>query len=61
MALRGGAKQVYACEMSGIMVSLCRKVLDINNELHRVKLIHAVSTDLKSLDERFYIHSSLVF
>ena len=54
MAVKSGAKHVYACEMSSFMMSLCQDVLEANDMSNQVYLIHSLSTDLSSFNERFF-------
>ena len=55
MAIRAGARQVYACELSEAMVTMSRDTL-MANGITEVTLLHASSTTLsipRDLPERY--------
>ncbi len=46
MAVRAGAKKVYACEVSELMYSAAQKVFEKNGHQNQITCINKVSTDL---------------
>ena len=56
MAVKAGAKRVYACELNEVMVSLSHDILAANGMQDDVTIIHALSTTLsvpQDIPERF--------
>lgn len=46
-AVEAGAKDIYACDDSSIMIEIATEVFYANNVLGKVKLIHKNSSDIK--------------
>lgn len=46
MAVKAGAKEVFACELSDVMVTLSSDVLSGNQMSDQVHLLHKLSQDL---------------
>lgn len=52
MAVRAGAKRVYACEVSSVMIELSQLIYTANDIKDSIIPMHSLSTDIQSLPEK---------
>lgn len=56
MAVRAGAKQVYACEVNKTLAAMSHDILATNGMVDKVTVLHSLSSDLcvpRDIPERY--------